>query len=71
MGLLVPGCNEDLDIFCESLDAFDTWRLNGTDFAIFVWCEVVVEIESFVERCSVERMEDDVFCSRLVLLRKC
>lgn len=71
MGFLVPRCNEDLDVFCESLDTFDTWRLDGTDLSIFVRCKMVVVIESFVERCSVQRMENDVFGSRLMLLRKC
>lgn len=60
-----------LNVFREGFDALDTWRLNGTNFAIFVGCEVVVIIESFVERSSIQRMKDDVLCSRLVLLRKC
>ena len=46
---LLPGCNEDLNVFCECLDTFSAWRLDGTDPAILVLCQVVVVIESFVK----------------------
>lgn len=68
---LVPRCNEDLDVFRECFDTLGAWRLDGTDLAIFVRCEVVVVVESFMEGSAIELMEDNIFRQRLVLLREC
>ena len=69
--LLVPRCNEDLDVLCECLDTLSAWRLNGADFAIFVRCQVVVVVESFVKGSAIELMESDIFRQRLMLPREC
>ena len=71
MFLLLPRCNEDLNIFCECLDTFSAWRLDGTNPAIFVWYKVVVVIKGLMERSAIEWVEDDVFRQRLLLFREC